>query len=65
MAPAVQPASEQTMRGADRVVCKSIRETRSRISSERICKTRAEWAQDSREDQEAINDISERTRLRF
>lgn len=65
MAPPAQKAGQETTRDADKIVCRADKETRSRITSAKVCKTKAEWAQDSRDDQDAVQDISERTRLRF
>jgi hypothetical protein len=62
--PAQQPGQE-TIRDADKVICKADKDTRSRITSAKVCKTKAEWAQDSRDDQDAVQDISEKSRLRF
>ncbi len=65
MAAPVQQAGQETTRDADKVICKADKETRSRITSAKVCKTKAEWAQDSRDDQDAVQDISEKSRLRF
>ncbi len=65
MATPVQQAGQETTRDADKVICKADKETRSRITSAKVCKTKAEWAQDSRDDQDAVQDISENSRLRF
>lgn len=40
----------------ERVVCKNVRETGSRLAGERVCKTKAEW---DREKQEARNKMDE------
>ena len=38
---------EKTQKPQDKLVCRSINTTGSRISSERVCKTRAEWDADA------------------
>jgi hypothetical protein len=65
MAAPVQKAAQETARDADKVICKSDKETRSRITAAKVCKTKAEWAQDARDDQEAVQDASQRSRVRF
>jgi hypothetical protein len=42
-----QVQAPKTLKAQDKVVCRSINTTGSRISSERVCKTRAEWDADA------------------
>ena len=65
MAPPAQNAVQETARDADKLICKSDKETRSRITAAKVCKTKAEWAQDARDDQDAVQDASQKSRLRF
>ena len=65
MAAPVQQAAQETTHDADKLICKADKDTRSRITSAKVCKTKAEWAQDTRDDQEALQDISQKTRLRY
>jgi hypothetical protein len=65
MAPPAQNAVQETARDADKVICKADKETRSRITAAKVCKTKAEWAQDARDDQDAVQDASQKSRLRF
>jgi hypothetical protein len=53
---------EKPVKDADKMVCKADKDTRSRITSARICKTRAEWAEDAREVQKIVKDASARNR---
>lgn len=39
----------------NRVICRTISRTESRLSRERVCKTRAEWAEMRRETRSAID----------
>ncbi len=55
-------AEEKPVKDADKLVCKADKDTRSRITSARICKTKAEWAHDAREVQKIVKDASARNR---
>ena len=44
----------KTQKPQDKVVCRSINTTGSRISSERVCKTRAEWDADADATRDAL-----------
>lgn len=63
--PAFAEAEKAPMKDADKIVCKAHKDTRSRITSAKVCKTKAEWAQDARDDQKAVTDMSAKTRQRF
>jgi hypothetical protein len=55
-AQAAEPASENAAAGdPDQRVCRMINEIGSRLSSHRVCKTRAEWAEQGRQTREGIN----------
>jgi hypothetical protein len=53
---AAEPASDNAAAGdPDQRVCRMVNEIGSRLSSHRVCKTRAEWAEQGRQTREGIN----------
>jgi hypothetical protein len=49
-----QPAAAPASYDGDKVVCKRIDQTGSRLGSKRICMTRNEWAEKERSDQQEL-----------
>ena len=54
LAPAAPAASTQPLADPEKVVCRRISETGSRLGSSKICLTRAQWAEKQRLDQEEV-----------
>jgi hypothetical protein len=63
-APALAARKEARSTDDTKLVCKTIRDISSRISREKVCLTKAEWAALSREDQKAVHDLAARSRQR-
>lgn len=53
---AAPAAAQQAAPEKEKKVCKSVREIGSRIASERVCRTRAEWDQIARETRKELQD---------
>ena len=56
-APAIAGGDEKDSRyNPDKIVCKSIRATGSRLPGERVCKTRKQWEEQARAAQKETED---------
>jgi hypothetical protein len=55
-AQAAEPAADNAAAGdPDQRVCRVVNEIGSRLATHRVCKTRAEWAEQGRQTREGIN----------
>jgi hypothetical protein len=52
---AVPPAQKAKSHPQDEIVCKTIVATGSRLGGTKVCKTRADWYQESNSDREAMD----------
>lgn len=53
--PPVAPPPTHTQSDGDKIVCKRIEETGSRLSSSKVCMTKSQWAERTRNDQDNLN----------
>jgi len=53
-------SSSPTDKTAERMICKSIHSTGSRLSTNRVCKTRSEWQRLSEETADALDQVRDR-----
>lgn len=54
--PAVPTQAAPSDPGSERMICKTRQATGSRLGAKRICKTRQQWDDASREDRKALQD---------
>jgi hypothetical protein len=55
--PAFADASQSNKKDPNEIVCERQEETGSRLSSTRVCKTRAQWAEDRRVTRQEIEQV--------
>jgi hypothetical protein len=58
-APAPQQQNAKPAEDPNQIVCEKQEDTGSRLAQHRICKTRAEWAEDKRNDRQEIEQIQQ------
>ena len=51
------PAEKQVSAEDDEIICKTIKETGSRLSKKKVCATKAQWDQRSRQSRSTTDDL--------